>query len=84
MSVTQRSCAIAEGRRLLMDWVEEGLVGPSGPQDPSRRGGNGRGRIARALPCALKARTRSALSETALRWAINIPRPEGETAGTLP
>lgn len=84
LSVTWRICDAAEGRRLVMDWVEEGLVRPSEARDLSARGGYGRELIERALPYALKARTHYALSETALRCTINIPIPEGETTGSPP
>ncbi len=83
LSVTWRICDAEEGRRLLMEWVEEGLVRPSEDRSPALRGGYGRELIERALPYALKARTRYALSETALHCVINIPLPEGETAGSL-
>ncbi|MEL6061710.1 MULTISPECIES: sensor histidine kinase [unclassified Methylobacterium] len=84
LSVTWRICQSEEGRRLLMDWVEEGLVRPPEARDPPPRSGYGRDLIERALPYALKARTHYALSETALRCTIDIPLPEGETAGSLP
>ncbi len=84
LSVTWRICESEDGRRLLVDWVEEGLVRPSGAQDASLRGGYGRELIERALPYALKARTRYALSETTLQCTINLPHPEGDTAGSLP
>lgn len=84
LSVTWRICESEEGRRLLVDWVEEGLVRRSESPDPKPRGGYGRELIERALPYALKARTRYELGETALHCAINIPLPECETAGSPP
>jgi len=84
LSVTWRICETDEGRRLLMNWVEEGLVRPAETGTPFPRGGYGRELIERALPYALKARTRYTLGETTLQCSINIPLPEGETAGSLP
>ena len=82
LSVTWRTCASEEGRRLLVEWVEEGLVRERQIQQPVTRGGYGRELIERALPYALKARTRYELSDTALHCAINIPLPEGEATGS--
>lgn len=84
LSVTWRICDSEEGRRLLMEWREEGLVRPPGGRDPSLRSGYGRELIERALPYALKATTHYALNETTLRCTINIPLPEGEAAWSLP
>ncbi|MCJ2052820.1 sensor histidine kinase, partial [Methylobacterium sp. J-070] len=73
LSVTWRTCAAEDGRWLHVEWVEEGLVGPGGIQGPATRSGYGRELIERALPYALKAKTRYELSDTALHCAINIP-----------
>ncbi|MBE7197166.1 MAG: PAS domain-containing protein [Parafilimonas terrae] len=82
LSVTWRICASEAGRRLRVDWVEEGLVQAGEDASPVTRGGYGRDLIERALPYALKAKTCYDLSATALRCTIDIPLPEGEPTGS--
>lgn len=61
--------------------MEEGLVRARDGQSPVTQGGYGRELIERALPYALKAKTRYALSDTALHCTINLPLPDGEATG---
>jgi PAS domain S-box-containing protein len=82
LSVTWRTCASEDGPRLLVEWVEEGLVRERELQSPVTRGGYGRELIERALPYALKAKTRYELGETALHCAIDLPLPAGEAIGS--
>jgi PAS domain S-box-containing protein len=81
LSVTWRTCRAEDGGRLHMEWVEEGLVRARADQSPVTQGGYGRELIERALPYALKAKTRYALSDTALHCTINLPLPDGEATG---
>ncbi|ACB26202.1 sensor histidine kinase [Methylobacterium radiotolerans] len=83
LSVTWRTYRADDGGgRLLVEWVEEGLV--RGPElaDAVPRGGYGRELIEHALPYALKATTSYELGATALHCSINIPLPEGEATGS--
>jgi two-component sensor histidine kinase len=83
LSVTWRICrADPADRRLRVEWVEEGF--PARAETPDARGGYGRQLIERALPYALKARTRYDLRETTLRCGIDLPLPEGDAAGDDP
>ncbi|MHB2210885.1 sensor histidine kinase [Methylobacterium sp. CM6257] len=85
LSVTWRAYAAdGEGRRLLVEWVEEGIVRRQGSPGEPNRGGYGRELIERALPYALKARTCYRLGETALHCSIDIPLPDGEAIGGIP
>ncbi|GEP03848.1 PAS domain S-box protein [Methylobacterium oxalidis] len=59
-----------EGRRLALDWYEQGIRLPE--EEPARRG-YGRELIERALPYVLQARTRYELGETELRCSIDLP-----------
>ncbi|MDR7039787.1 PAS domain S-box-containing protein [Methylobacterium sp. BE186] len=66
--------AAGEGRRLALEWLEEGISRPREEQSPvSKQLGYGRELIERALPYILKARTSYELGETALRCSIDLP-----------
>lgn len=74
LSVTWRvSKADADQRRLVLDWIEEGILGPRGADPARARRGYGRELIERALPYALKALTSYDLGETELRCRIDLP-----------
>ncbi|WP_336489846.1 PAS domain S-box protein [Methylobacterium nigriterrae] len=61
-----------EGRRLALEWVEEGIGGLSEERSPIRRG-YGRELIEQALPYVLQARTSYELGATSLRCSIDLP-----------
>lgn len=82
LRVTWRICASDEGRRLLVEWIEAGFVRPGEAEGAAARSGYGRELIERALPYALKAKTRYELGDTALRCTIDIPLPEGDVTGS--
>ncbi|WP_336490593.1 PAS domain S-box protein [Methylobacterium nigriterrae] len=65
-----------EGRRLALEWVEEGIGGLSDEQSLIRRG-YGRELIERALPYVLQARTSYELGATELRCSIDLPLSDG-------
>lgn len=60
-------------RRLVLDWVEEGIKGPCGEYGAVVQRGYGRELIEQALPYALRALTSYVLSETDLRCRIDLP-----------
>ncbi|GJE41524.1 PAS domain-containing protein [Methylobacterium soli] len=78
LRVTWRTYAAdGEGRRLLLDWVEEGISHPLEGRDAvSKRRGYGRELIERALPYVLQAETSYELGETVLRCSIDLPLSE--------
>ncbi|MEH3147620.1 MAG: PAS domain-containing protein [Methylobacterium frigidaeris] len=63
---------VQDGRRLALEWVEEGISRDGAPQ----RHGYGRELIERALPYALDARTRYTLGEDTVHCSIDLPLSE--------
>ncbi|MFH6782778.1 MULTISPECIES: PAS domain S-box protein [Methylobacterium] len=61
-----------EEERLVVEWVEHGGAPGQDKAEPSRRG-YGRELIERALPYALKARTRYELSGEGVRCSLDLP-----------
>ena len=70
LSVTWRVRAGAEGRRLVIDWHESGVVIPDGL--PSRRG-YGTELITKALPYQLQADTALEFASDGVRCRITLP-----------
>jgi two-component sensor histidine kinase len=72
------------GRRLVLEWVEQGIDRARKEQSPTTQsGGYGRELIERALPYALGARTEYTLGEHEVRCVIDLPldRTEQRRAG---
>lgn len=63
--------------RLRLDWTESGVDMRCARDDGTAGGGYGRELIERALPYALKARTRYELAEDGLRCTIDLPLGTG-------
>ena len=63
-----------EGRRLILEWVEEGIERPREEHGSAKKsGGYGRELIERALPYALGARTSFELEDARLRCVLDLP-----------
>ena len=72
LSATWRIEDTKPDRRLLLEWIERGIVGTPSATDAERRG-YGRTLIEQALPYALSARTKFALSANTLQCVISLP-----------
>ncbi|GEP07293.1 hypothetical protein MOX02_53310 [Methylobacterium oxalidis] len=71
LTVTWRVDALDEGRRIVLDWVEDDL-GPAHEEASIRRGYD-RELIERALPYMLSGKGRYEIAETELRCSIELP-----------
>ena len=71
-----------QGRRLLLDWTEEG--GPPPDTSAAARRGYGRELIERALPYALDARTRYELDGAGVRCTIDMPLEKARSRRSSP
>ena len=72
LSATWRIEDTKQDRRLLLEWIERGIVGTPSATDAERRG-YGRTLIEQALPYALSARTKFDLGANTLRCVISLP-----------
>jgi two-component system CheB/CheR fusion protein len=72
LSATWRIEDTKPDRRLLLEWIERGIVGTPSATDAERRG-YGRTLIEQALPYALSARTKFDLRANTLRCVISLP-----------
>ncbi|MGN7293002.1 PAS domain S-box protein [Rhizobium sp. SAFR-030] len=69
-----------EGRRLLLEWLEEGLT-LAAPSGGSERKGFGRELIEHALPYSLRAKTSFELGDGRLRCTIDLPLAKRKGSG---
>ena len=75
--------ADGQGRRLRLEWVEEGSPRP-GDRDAAPTGGYGRRLIEEALPYALDARTSYVLDGAGVRCTIDLPLAPPSHEGAPP
>ncbi|SOR28796.1 protein of unknown function [Methylorubrum extorquens] len=78
LRITWRTYSVkGEGLRLILEWVETGLIRePENQNQLTRQDGYGRQLIERGLPYALNARTSFELGATELRCTIDLPLPK--------
>ena len=79
LTVTWRIDTTEEGRRLSLDWIEEGL--DPAHEEASIRRGYDRELIERALPYMLGGKGRYDVTETELRCSIELPLTTRQKSG---